>query len=999
MSHPVKSEFLRQSYRDSEADYLTSLNDTRAPAWDWVVITASNELQAESCRLRLRERHEKGMLPRLTHFDVISDEAGKRIGSGGATLGALKLIRDSDPRPFGEMKICIIHSGGDSSRIPQYSAIGKLFTPVPRMLPSGDISSLFDEILISISGVPARMPSGVFVAPGDTLLLFNPLQLDFELADAIGISVKTDISIGKEHGVFTEDSCGKVVRFLHKQSEATLRTEGAVDSNARVNVDTGMIWLSSETTEKLFSLICCDGRVDGSLFEQFVSPRVRLSFYADFLFPMAKDSSLDEYYLQIPEKEFSGELKACRREIWDKLHGCELSLIKLDPAGYIHFGTTRELFDLFTENFDSVPELGWERRNACSDGISANARAMIFNSYVEKSAVLGRCFIEDCEITGASRVGDNTVLSGITAHAVQIPDGAAFHCLKLKNGKYVCRTYGIDDNAKSSVDSVFLGSSIRRALRKYGISRISVGHINAPASIWTIELFPECDSRESALSSALTLHKIFSETASLDEIDAWLSSNRHSLESSFNEADVPAVLSRREYIADTIKAYNFINLINSGEPLSSIKTSLCPISDETAKMLFKTAETSTFPLNMRLYSALSSIVRTGNAKTFESCADKLEESAHDSVKTVILRADSEKFPRISPAFPPDSKKAEYTMSVRINFCGSPSDNAPYCIEHGATMLNCALSLNGQNPVSAYAESLDDDLFIFENADFGIKKSFASIDEIFAESGFGDALSVHKAVFRVIFKHERPCGGLYLSTRANVPKGSGLGIENIITAACVKAVFALLGKEVSDDLVYSKVFAAARITGTGSGWQDQVGALTPGLKYLRSSPGAYQKIELESVALSPEAREELRHRFILIHSGQRRLSRNILREQANLFMQNDTIALEATERVRQLCALMKFELERGNVTGFAKRVTEQFELMKTIDRGASNPFIEYVFSVCNGLVDGGSVCGTGGGGFLYMILKEGLSPSDFRKKANALFEGSGGVKIWDAELLI
>lgn len=73
----------------------------------------------------------------------------------------------------------MIHSGGDSKRVPQYSACGKLFSPVPRVLPNGKRSTLFDEFMISMSGVAARMNAGMLVCSGDVLLLFNPLQIDF----------------------------------------------------------------------------------------------------------------------------------------------------------------------------------------------------------------------------------------------------------------------------------------------------------------------------------------------------------------------------------------------------------------------------------------------------------------------------------------------------------------------------------------------------------------------------------------------------------------------------------------------------------------------------------------------------------------------------------------------------------------------------------------------------------------------------------------------------
>lgn len=126
------------------------------------------------------------MLPSGTHYAVLPDFEGKRVGSGGATLGALRYIHEHSGG-FDGKRILVIHSGGDSKRVPQYSACGKLFSPVPRELPDGRRSTLFDEFMIAMSGVPSRIELGMLVLSSDVLLLFNPLQIDFFGSGAVGM--------------------------------------------------------------------------------------------------------------------------------------------------------------------------------------------------------------------------------------------------------------------------------------------------------------------------------------------------------------------------------------------------------------------------------------------------------------------------------------------------------------------------------------------------------------------------------------------------------------------------------------------------------------------------------------------------------------------------------------------------------------------------------------------------------------------------------------------
>ena len=195
--------FLAQSYKDTWDDYQRSLTRANFVCWDYIILTASNEQQAEGFRAQLAERKEQGLLPEHSHFAVIPDPEGKRVGSGGATLGVIKYIaQHAGSADFSGLRILVIHSGGDSKRVPQYSALGKLFSPVPHELPNGRTSTLFDEFLIAMSSVPSRIREGMLLLSGDVLLLFNPLQIDYSGSGAAAISFKEHVETGKNHGVF-----------------------------------------------------------------------------------------------------------------------------------------------------------------------------------------------------------------------------------------------------------------------------------------------------------------------------------------------------------------------------------------------------------------------------------------------------------------------------------------------------------------------------------------------------------------------------------------------------------------------------------------------------------------------------------------------------------------------------------------------------------------------------------------------------------------------------
>ena len=117
----LTSLFLSQSYQDTWEDYNRSLSSENFPKWDYIILTASNENQAAGYRSQIESR--KDFLPTETHFAVIPDEGNVRVGSGGATLSVLRYIYQREEKlkgtgSFAGLRILVIHSGGDSKRVP-----------------------------------------------------------------------------------------------------------------------------------------------------------------------------------------------------------------------------------------------------------------------------------------------------------------------------------------------------------------------------------------------------------------------------------------------------------------------------------------------------------------------------------------------------------------------------------------------------------------------------------------------------------------------------------------------------------------------------------------------------------------------------------------------------------------------------------------------------------------------------------------------------------------
>ncbi len=66
-------------------------------------------------------------------------------------------------------------------------------------------------------------------------------------------------------------------------------------------------------------------------------------------------------------------------------------------------------------------------------------------------------------------------------------------------------------------------------------------------------------------------------------------------------------------------------------------------------------------------------------------------------------------------------------------------------------------------------------------------------------------------------------------------------------------------------------------------------------------------------------------------------------------------------------------------------------------GSTNTCIDQIFESCEDLVDGKFISGAGGGGFLQVILKKGVSKDTLRNRLRNVFQDSG-VDVWESEFL-
>ncbi len=1000
----MKNLFLSQSYEDAWTDYEKSLKKRYFIHWDYVILTASNEDQAKAFEAQIDFRLKQGLLPTQTKYAVLPDPDGKRVGSGGATFNVMKYIREESGSKdcFKDKRILVIHSGGDSKRVPQYSACGKLFSPVPRELPDGRRSTLFDEFIIGMSGMPSRFKEGMLILSGDVLLLFNPLQIDFQFNGAAAISIKEHVETGKNHGVFLGDEKGYVRQFLHKMSVEKLTEVGAVNDHGNVDIDTGAIMLDHNLLNALFGLISTEGEIDEKKFAQFVNEKARISFYGDFLYPLAGESTLEQYLKEKPEGSFCEELEECRKILWETLNPFSLKLLCLSPAQFIHFGTTRELLHLVTEGIEDYEFLNWKSQVFGIEGNGGNCAYS--NSYIQEGAkVSAQSYIEDSYLYGETQIEKQCVISGVTLKDKKVPAGVTLHGLKLRNGKFVVRAYGTFDNPKGFLgeDAPFLGTGLKKLSQLLKLSEKEIWGEEEPY-LWFAKLYPVCDSIEEAVTESLQLVEVLAGRAEVTE--AYRNSQRMSLYESFNDADTTQMLAWQENLEKKIRVSRFLKAIDERKEIEEAAKAFGGkgISQSHLEELLEIAKDAEFGRKMRIYYYLSKMTEGHLSEDLENeCFQYICKELYDSVVSDI---DCEDVYHIN------QEEVTVELPVRVNFGGGWSDTPPYCNEHGGTVLNAAISLNGVLPIVVEVKRISKPAVVLASTDLGAEDEFTDMKDLQNCHDPFDTFALHKAAliacgiipregdYQLQQLLDKVGGGLYLSTAVRgIPKGSGLGTSSMLAAACVKGLFAFIGKEISENELYSRVLCMEQIMSTGGGWQDQVGGLTPGVKLVHTTPGIKQNIRVDHIEIPEEARKELQERFVLIYTGQRRLARNLLREVVGGYIGSKKNSIEVLYEIQKSAVLMKFELEKGNIDAFARLLNDHWELSKRLDGGCTNTCIEQIFLSVEDMLEAKMICGAGGGGFLQAILKKGYTKEDLRARIHSVFQESG-VAVWDCELI-
>lgn len=333
--------------------------------------------------------------------------------------------------------------------------------------------------------------------------------------------------------------------------------------------------------------------------------------------------------------------------------------------------------------------------------------------------------------------------------------------------------------------------------------------------------------------------------------------------------------------------------------------------------------------------------------------------------------------------------------MRLGLAGGGTDVSPYCDEFGGAILNATIDYY------AYAalEPLETDTVEFESADLHESASYPA-GAVLENDG---RLDLFKAVYNHVvrnFNGGRPLS-LRMSTRVDVPAGSGLGSSSTLVVAMLAAYVEWLNVPLGEYELANTAFLIERVeAGLQGGKQDQYAAAFGGFNFMEF--GRDGRVLVNPLRIKDWVVSELEASLLLYFTGRSRTSANIIEEQSRNVRDRNTVALDAMHAVKEEAFRMKECLLRGDFESLYQVLRDSWESKKRMASQITNEQIERLYACAmDAGARGARISGAGGGGFMIFLTdpihKDKVAAALHAKHDGGMAYGchftAGGVQAW------
>ena len=919
--------------------------------FDLLVLTASDGHQADIYRELVGSRLASGGIA-ADDLLVVPDPGGRRVGSGGATLEAFLQAarRVGGDRPFEGRRILVVHSGGESRRLPAFAALGKILMPLGIDGVDGGPRTMLETIVHSIARRPGPTEGQVVVTTGDAFMDLD--AVDLAGPGITGVAQSASLERGARHGVYVADRSGRLVDMLQKPGEEEARRCGAIRRGGRVLVDTGilsfdpasaMAWLESAGVVRSRGRWSAGGGLLDSVRRGTVGP---VELYHEMLKAIPASVTARDFERVV---RLGGEGLERRRRLssWRRgVRGLPFRVEVDSSPPFRHPGTTAEYLDLVGRSRTPVVMGG----DVAIDGGGKSVVEGSIPGTTGRIVLAGRNLVAGLPAlrTAELRLARGTCLLGLpvtdlegraawvmVAHherddfKTPLDDGGTFGGL---------RAPGLDEEAATLREArLWLPATPGRSTR-HAIAVLDARRRPAAGNLWSLE---------QALAR-LDVRRL---------VDHRTETDRRHLES---------------HAADALEASDLLSARSVAERIGGARAQALAVD------LRDRASTSEDPLaRARLLAAVSCVEDSrGRDRAAGRAMKAALAQVGEAVAGPVPEADDARAAIVLP-----DQATWAAAPVRVDLAGGWSDTPPMCVEQGGTVVNTSVLLHGKQPIQAVAKLLDEPRIVVHSVDLGESRSFTRTADLHAPADPADWTTLPRTALRLAGvvprdpraslrrRLDRLGGGLSLTLHSAVPKGSGLGTSSILGATVLACLERLFTTDLAKGTLIERTSVLEQCMTTRGGWQDQVGGVEGGLKISRTSPGRVQRPVVERLEPPAGFLEEIVARTVLLYSGEKRLARDILEKVVGRYLSREPEAVRIVHRLKEGAEAMAAAVREGDVAGFGERLREYWTLKTAFDPASTNERIEAMVAPHRRDLEAWQLPGAGGGGFVMMLARD------------------------------
>lgn len=933
--------------------------------WDVVIITASSERQAGIYREEIQRRNSSGLLPCETKFLVVPDPGGQRVGSGGATINALGIL-GKDRAWWSGHRALLVHSGGDSRRLPQYSPGGKLFGILPLRTQPRATTTVFDETMSLSSAWAEKMRSGLLVASGDVVLHFDAGQVQWNRPGVTGVAMRLDMEQAVHHGVYAVGADDQVYTFLQKPSPAEVKAAGGLLQDGRVAVDIGLLRFDADLTAALTELagFC---------------PLEAFDVYDEFTRMLT-----GQWRSEAEARPFWRELESILRGT-DRPVAFHCSVVE---GEFIHAGTTHSFRAL------------------------ASGSGGILDSIIAGECRAGHeAVILECDLEGPVYASRGAILHGLTGLSglIEVPEDTVVHQLPIDGecgAGWVIRAYGVEDDPKQPFESAtWFNRPMAETLERLGLRSEEIWKANEPRNLWGAALFPITTPGE-----AWACARWMMGYSGSFGVEQWRQHTRTSLAECAHCADGKALADARNRRMQGIWQETAVDLAKAGSDLRPLLANLPGLGPAAAAG--------------RALRAHADRLRAGSADQYTLAASHLVQAARllgrAGREAEAVAAEAEAFTCIQDAVraganvqgeqaprPWQFEQVRVSAPARIDLGGGWSDTPPFCFDWGGTVLNCALEIDGTYPIETEIRRIDEPVIRSVAGGEQTSIEYRRAEELRAPCEPGSVYAIPRAA---LYLHGIPVagepledtlrqlgGGIEIRCRVQLPIGSGLGTSSILGATVVRALAVMSGRQLDDHALSESVIQLEQHMTTGGGWQDQAGGIFPGAKLLITGPGLRQYIRVQPVPWSGQRRAEFCAQMVLYNTGLQRMAKDLLRQVVARYLARETATVQVLHSIKTLAVEMSYAMVEGDWKHLGELLDRHWQLNQVLDPNTANAPINAVLDRARPYIFGAKLAGAGGGGFLMLLARDPEAAAELRTVLDQERPHRGAsVPYWIAE---